>query len=527
MTPFLDRLLRAALAALATCVVPELSAPPAARAQTIVPAGFADQLVVGGLSLPVGVAFLPDGRLLIVEQKTARIRLIVNDALAAIDPVATVPAVRTDFFERGLLGIAVDPGFPARPYVYVHCNDADAFVIRITRFTIGGDLSFTGDGSLTIDPATCYDLIASIPDNDDRHNGGTLRFGPDGMLYASLGEDHGGCAAQDTSGLRGVILRLDVSRLPPGPGGPPAPDLITPPGNPFPNGGLNARLIWAFGLRNPFRFGVDPTDGALYIGDVGAVEWEEVDRAPAGGLDFGWARFEGPALRNVTCALTQPQTTPIYAYDRTAFPKAAIICAGVYRAPAGASLPFPTEYEGDVFISDYYEGFMRRLKGSGETWSLAPPVPGQAGPENWADGLGGVSDYAVGPDGSLWYCRQYVNLYAPSGEIRRIVAPSSTAVPPALSSGSLGFAPPYPSPAAGPVHFAYTLSAAAEVELVIFDLRGRIVRWLIAHENQGAAPHDRVWDGLDDGGRAAPAGLYLARLTAGGERSERRVALIR
>src|SRR5436309_972007 len=153
---------------------------------------------------------------------------------------------------------------------------------------------------LWLSAALAFATSAVVPDGftDQLVVGGlsapcSMAFLPDGRLYASFGEDAAGCAAQDTSGLRGVVLRLDVSRLPPGPGGPPAPGLITPPGNPFPNGGLHARLIWAFGLRNPFRFHVDPLDGTLYIGDVGQSRWEELDRAAGGGQDFGWSRFEG------------------------------------------------------------------------------------------------------------------------------------------------------------------------------------------------------------------------------------------
>ena len=497
-----------------------------ASAALAVPEGFDEELVVSGLDRPAGMAFLPDGRLLVVELKTARVRLVVGDSLAAIDPVVTVPDVRNDFFERGLLGIVVDPGFPGRPYVYVHCNDDDALVVRVTRFTVGGDLTLTGNGSLTIDPASRHDVIASVPDNDDRHNGGTLRFGPDGMLYASFGEDHGGCAAQDTSGLRGVILRLDVSRLPPGPGGPPAPDLVTPPGNPFATGGLNARLIWAFGLRNPFRFGIDPVDGTLYIGDVGQLTWEEVDRAPVGGLDFGWSRHEGFALFNASCALTLPHTPPIHAYSRITS-SASVICAGAYRAPAGAARPFPPEYEGDVFFSDYYDGFLRRLTGSGDAWAIAPPVPGQPGPDVWAAGLGAVSDYLVGPDGSLWYCRQYTNPFAPTGEIVRIVSTASTDVTGATVPPRVRFDAPCPSPARGVARLSYTLPAPAEVGLVVLDLGGRVVRRLVPPAVEAAGTRERVWDGHDDHGRAAPAGVYLAVLSVAGERLERRVALVR
>ena len=205
--------------------------------------------------------------------------------------------------------------------------------------------------------------------------GAALRSSLTGSGRTPEGEDSAGglrrfaigCAAQDTSGLRGEILRLDVSHLPPGAGGPPQPALITPPGNPFPNGGLNARLIWAFGLRNPFRFQIDPLNGALLIGDVGENSWEEVDRAPVGGLDFGWSRFEGPASLDPSCTLTEPASAPIHAYYRNGT-EAAIVGGPLYRAPGGAASPFPGEYDGDYFFSDYYQGFLRRLKGSGTSW---------------------------------------------------------------------------------------------------------------------------------------------------------------
>ena len=222
------RLLRAALAVAGILAL----LVPAARAQGTIPAGFSDSLLVGGLDFPVGMAFLPDGRLLVVEQKSAKIRLIRNGVLAATDPVATVPAVNTSGSERGLLGITVDPGWPARPYLYIHCNNAGTSTIRITRYTAAGDLTGTGDGGLTVDPATGYDLLNDAPDQFFNHNGGTLRFGHDNMMYASLGEDADACAAQDTVSLRGVILRLDVSNLPPGPGGPAPRSLVNAAGQP-------------------------------------------------------------------------------------------------------------------------------------------------------------------------------------------------------------------------------------------------------------------------------------------------------
>src|SRR5207249_3115777 len=144
------------------------------------------------------------------------------------------------------------------------------------------------------------------------HNGGTVRFGPDGRLYASLGEDTNPCAAQDTSSNYGEIVRLDVSRLPAGPGSAPL-SLVAPPGNPFATvGGARSRLIWSFGLRNPFRFQVDTQTGDLLIGDVGESLREEVDLADRGGIDFGWPIEEGTSTGvDAGCHFPLPLTGPI------------------------------------------------------------------------------------------------------------------------------------------------------------------------------------------------------------------------
>ncbi|MBI5711511.1 MAG: PQQ-dependent sugar dehydrogenase [Candidatus Eisenbacteria bacterium] len=496
-----------------------------AAAATVLPDGFRDSTVVQRLDHPVGMAFLPDGRLLVVEQQSARMRLIVNGALSSTDPVAAIPDVQTAGAEQGLLGVAVDPGWPARPYLYVHCDMASAPAIRISRYTAGGDLAFTGDGHLTVDPVTRYDLLNDAPDSDPNHNGGTLRFGGDGMLYVSLGEDEQRCAAQDTVSLRGVILRLDVTRLPSGAGGPAPRSLITPPGNPFaahPN--PNARLVWALGLRNPFRFHVDPADGALFVADVGENDWEEIDRVPGGGHDYGWPAFEGPLATGASCANPiVPGDPPIHAYDRVGT-TAAVIGGGVYRRPPGATAGFPAAYEGDYLFSDYYRGFLRRLKRSGSTWDLAPAVPGQPNATDWGTGFDEVSDYAVGPDGALWYVRESLFYTGNTGSIHRVV---STVPDTARPQPAFDFAPPRPTPARGAVALVWSLPAPAVVKLDIHDLFGRRVRRLVDDEAQSAGPHQRDWDGLDDDGRRVPPGLYLARLIAGGAAREHRIPLIR
>ncbi len=512
----------ARLAALALIVALAADAR-AARAQGVVPTGFVDAGVVGGLALPAGFTFLPDGRVLIVEQKSARIRLIVNGAIAAVDPVATIDGVQTTGGERGLLGIAVDPGWPARPYLYVHCDDASGPTIRISRYTAAGDLDFSSDGHLTVDPATRYDLLSDAPDQAENHNGGTLRFGLDGMLYASLGDD-ASCGAQDLVSLRGVLLRLDVSHLPGGAGGPAARALITPADNPFVgSANANQRLVWAYGLRNPFRFQVDAFDGSLWVGDVGQNAFEEIDHMTAGGHNFGWPAYEADSPSPLNCPGTVRGDDPVYFYDRTGF-TAAVICAGSYRRPAAATTAFPLDYEGHVFLNDYYHGFLRRLAPAGGGYALAPPVAGQPDVGDWGQGFGNVSDWAVGPDGALWYCRQAdATFSANSGEIRRIAWTGATTPPDA----PIEFPAPVPSPAVGSANLGWVLPATARVQLDLFDTGGRHVRRLLGPELQGAGPHAFTWDGLDEDGRAVRPGLYVAHLVAGGQVRDRRIVFLR
>jgi glucose/arabinose dehydrogenase len=503
--------------------------PRFAGAQGSLPTGFSDLAVIGSLDYPIGMAFLPDGRLLVVEQKSTKIRLVVNGGLASVDPVCAVDGVQTLGYEQGLLGIAVDPGWPARPYLYVHCDNlaSPANTIRISRYTVTGDLSFVGNGALSIDVASRYDLINTLPDISSEHNGGTLRFGPDGKLYASIGDDLQGCPAQDDSTLHGVILRLEVNNLPGGAGGPPALGLITPSDNPqVGSSNANTRLIYAYGLRNPYRFQIDQPTGDLYISDVGEVTYEELDRATTGGLNFGWPNYEGPSLYGSSCPAAIP-TGPIFWYDRTAQDAAACIAAGVYRSGPFATNAFPASYRGDCFFSDYYAGFLRRIQLNGSTWSLASPELGQPNSTDWGTGFEWVSDYALGADGALWYVKQFTGSTpaAGTGQIRRIVYQGGGGGG-GGGTARVSFAAPYPSPAPGFATLPYTLAAEAQVHIVVFDLSGRAVRHLV-DADQPAGLHQPTWDGKDDDGREAPSGLYAIRLEAAGEVVGHRLMLVR
>jgi glucose/arabinose dehydrogenase len=476
------------------------SAHAVARGATV-PTGFQDELVVGGLSLPTGIAFLPDGRLLFVEQISCRVRLVVNGALSSSDPVCTLPNVRTSGSNRGVYGIAVDPRWPASPYVYIQYPLTNGR-LALSRYTVTGDLAFTGGGALSIATSSRYELYSNL--FDAAHNGGTLRFGADGLLYASVGDSIAvPCSAQDTTRMRGSILRLEVRHLPAGAGGPPTLASLTPPDNPFVTSPVAAmRLVWARGLRNPFRFHIDPFDGSLFIADVGESQWEEIDRS-TGRENFGWPLFEGPAAFSTCAGVPQAgMHPPIHAYPHT--DGFAVIGMGVYRRPASGARRFPAEYDGDYFFADHLTGFVRRIEGAGNLWAPAPPAQGQPSPQDWGSGFDTITDCLQAPDGSLWYCRQSVDYVADTGQIRRLSFGVTTDAP---MPGRLARLDVSPSPSHGRVRVRATVHEAGSCEVRVLNVHGRQVRGLAA----GVVPagdREWLWDGRDDTGRTAPAGVY-------------------
>jgi hypothetical protein len=211
-----------------------------------------------------------------------------------------------------------------------------------------------------------------------------------------------------------VILRLDVSALPLAGPGPPPKTLLVPPGNPVPGPTDNDKLTWAYGLRNPFRMHVDSVTGNLYIGDVGQNAWEEYDEGTVGGINYGWPWFEGN-VSFTSCGGAPPSAVfPIAVYPNSGG-ASVISFGGRYRNPPGpAPFAFGPDYEGDVFFSDYFAGFVRRLKFNGTTWVTPPAVPGQPNATNWAMGIGAAADAIVGPDGAIYYSKQF------PGSVRRL-----------------------------------------------------------------------------------------------------------
>jgi glucose/arabinose dehydrogenase len=233
------------------------------------------QPIASGLQRPVDIQPANDGsgRLFIIE-KTGYIRIYENGQLLDAPFLDITDRVNDSGNEMGLLGLAFDPDYEQTGFFYVNYTGAGGNT-RISRFQASGN---------SADSASEKVLLV-IEQPYPNHNGGALAFGPDGYLYAGLGD--GGSAGdphkngQNTSVLLGKILRLDVNNGDP---------YAAPSDNPFGN------EVWAYGLRNPWRISFDRATGDLWIGDVGQGQWEEIDYLPAGsqgGANFGWSIMEG------------------------------------------------------------------------------------------------------------------------------------------------------------------------------------------------------------------------------------------
>src|SRR5450759_3785133 len=243
--------------------------------------------ITAGLSSPVFLTQpLDDGRIFVVEQG-GRIRVVRNGILQATPFLAISTRVLSGG-ERGLLSVAFHQQYATNHFFYVYFTTQTNGDIRIERFT-------TTSNADVADPATSKPIISAPHSTFANHNGGLLAFGPDGMLYAGLGDGGSGGdplgSGQNFNSLLGSILRLDVDHGDP---------YAIPADNPFVGQANHRGEIWAKGLRNPWRYAFDAATSLLYIADVGQNLREEVDvvAADSAGLNYGWNVWEGQSCYN-------------------------------------------------------------------------------------------------------------------------------------------------------------------------------------------------------------------------------------
>lgn len=383
-----------------------------ASAQSL-PDGFQSETVANGLMTPVDLEHLPDGRLLVVEQFSSRVKVI--DENGNVGTVGTVPEASAAGGRTGLGGIAIDPRWPSSPYIYVHYTVVGAPTIRIERISVSGDLSDATSTNLTLGDR--YVVLDGLPDQNQAHNGSSLVFDTRGALLVSLGDDFDDCTAQSTSSLLGCILRLDVTRLPVGAGGPPPLSALVPFGNPFSGPDDVSRLVYAYGLRNPWRIALDTLTDDIAVGDVGSSRFEEVNVVTAPGQNFGWPFYEGTSIYG-TCTSTPSGVfeAPAISLDHTQVPgPKSVLALDIYRNDSKSPYGFGPDYEGSLFYADYFSGEIKRLvREPSGNWGIAPPVAGQTSTGVWASGFFSVAAASRGEDGAL-----YLALHG-RGEIVRI-----------------------------------------------------------------------------------------------------------
>lgn len=297
-----------------------------------------------GLDQPTQVTSARDGSpRLFVTEKTGRIRVVRGDRLLARPFLDLSGRVRTTG-EGGLLSVAFHPDYVTHPFFWVAFTDR-AGDLRVARFrarSAGADRALPGSYRRVLDVAH--------PARYNNHYGGQLAFGVGGYLFVSTGDGGGsgdpGNRAQDLRVLAGKILRLQVRHARQACGR----FSCVPPSNPYAGAVPGRGAIWASGLRNPWRFSVDPLTGDLWVGDVGEARFEEVDRIPrdAGGANLGWSCLEGNATYDASRCSRTAYLEPQWLYGRDV--GGSVVGGFVYR---GARLAgeIGGRYVGGDFVS--------------------------------------------------------------------------------------------------------------------------------------------------------------------------------
>lgn len=545
----MPRLATAPLAALAfalTACAPAFAAPAAAP-------GFVVENAVPGshIEAPVALAFTPDGRLLVADVP-GRVWVIQDGVQLATPMWAREQEVGING-DCGLLGMALDPGFATNRRIYLlYAVDPDSNGVdddsvhfgRLVRYEV------SAANPNVVDESTRTVLLGAgwadgIPNYSGTHSVGALRFGEDGTLLVSAGEgarydlcdpggvspalfapgraplawDRGAFRAQMLECPAGKILRLDPET---GRG---------LPSNPFWDGDPNSvrSKVWAYGMRNPFRFVLRPGTGSadpaagdpgtLFVGDVGWQLWEEVTAVRAGGSNLGWPCREGPratpsypgcAPAFGGCETAAPALEPVLAFSHVSADSSTPVRArgnSVTSGPFYTQTQFPAAWRGRQLVGDFYRGWIHTVRYDGDGRYVTSDV--------LATGMNGPADYAIEPATGWLYVASIID-----DRIRRIRwSPVADVVP---AAARLALSAPSPNPMRGGTSFALTLSEEARVGFEVLDAAGRLV-WRAPSETRGAGTTRLAWDGRDAAGARVPPGLYFARVTAGGETLVRRV----
>jgi aldose sugar dehydrogenase len=312
--------------------------------------------VATGLNSPVGFTFLPDGRLVYVERHTGWVRF--RNLQTGLDrQIYRITNVNSEG-ERGAMGVAIHPGWPVNPSVYVFVTRSTAAGLRsqVFRFRVE-DGKAVGAGP----------IFSAVQGPSMRHVGGRIAFGPDNKLYVVIGDNGSPANSQDlTSNVHGKILRMN-------------PDGSVPANNPF------GDRTWAYGIRNSIGFDFDPATGRLWEEDNGPECNDELNRIVRG-ANHGWGPNQ--ACPNTNNSGPTPRILPRFTFVDTIGLTGLAFCDGCRLDPA---------FESDLFVGAVNDGTIHRFDLNATRTGFA------SGPMLVIDQSGPVLSIEAGPDGSLYF----------------------------------------------------------------------------------------------------------------------------
>jgi glucose/arabinose dehydrogenase len=416
------------------------------------PPGFSLQEVHNGLSFSTQLRFAPDGRLFYTELG-GRIRVYQNGFSQTATTWATVPVSFVG--ERGLLSLDFHPAFPDSPYIYVIHSNPSPLEDRIVRLKDQGGIG------------TGYAVLRTLPSGANNHHGGRLKFGPDGMLYVTVGDQEVPDNAQNPALVNGKVLRL-------------TPMGTAAPGNPYGSG----NPAYVVGVRNPFGICFDPANGAGYFTEAGPTCDDEVNYLTPG-VDYGWGSDD-------FCGGQPGGSYPsLHTFGSVVTPVGCCVLRGT---------GYPGSLIGNLYFAAYNNQTLYRLKFRPGTVDQKDSLV------TFATFPFTLLDVTVGPEGYLWVL---------STDVIYRILPSPVGVGPSEPRPSTLLAAPNP--------FRDRLSLEIgdlppDARIEILDVQGRMVRrW------PGPLPQRLEWDGRAGDGRPVAPGVYLVRVRGAGLLMTRRV----
>jgi glucose/arabinose dehydrogenase len=307
------------------------------------------QSIATGFASPVEITNAGDSRLFVV-QKGGLIRILNADGTVNATPFLNLSAFVSTNSERGLLGLAFHPNYATNGYFFVNYTNLAGNTI-IARYTVNVSNPNIANTTETI--------LMTITQPFANHNGGTIKFGPDGYLYIGMGDGGSGGdpgnRAQNINENLGKMLRIDVNTTT-------APFYSSPNSNPYVGVAGNDE-IWAIGLRNPWKFSFNRLNGDLWIADVGQDAVEEINKVvsplPNSGINFGWRCYEGNSTYITSgCAPSSAMSFPFIQYTR--FGGACSVTGGYFYS--GSAYP---NFQNKYFFTDYCDNKIRMVDNAG------------------------------------------------------------------------------------------------------------------------------------------------------------------